>query len=78
MNVEFNDSVTITKKGKDKIEEGKIDIEITKCEKGIQEIQLYRCGHFMGSFFHLYSVDEWDKLKSKVDRMIARAEEYNI
>ena len=76
--VEFSDSVNIERKGREKIEVGKIDINITKCDKGIQEIRLYRSGLFVGSFFYLYSVEEWDKLKSKVDRMIARAEEYNI
>lgn len=78
MEVKFNDVIPISRGDKENREETRYHVDIKKCEEGIQDISIYSSGSFMGGFLHFKSVDEWDKIKNAMDRLIIKAQEYSI
>ena len=78
MEVTFNDKVRVTRGGKDNREESYFKIEIEKCEKGIRDISLYDSSVCIGGFIHFKTIEEWDKLKNAMDRLIIKAQDYSL
>ena len=78
MQVKFNDTVPVSRGGKESRTEGQFLINVEKCEDGIQDISIYSSMGYPGGVVRFKTVEEWDKLKNAMDRLIMKSQEYKI
>ena len=78
MEVTFNDVVPTSRGGKKDRQIGSFHIDIEKCEDGIQDISIFDAHGPMRGPVRFKSIEEWDKLKNAMDRLIIKAQEYSI